>query len=257
MVNSFDCRQLILAYGDWVKQNIEVFDKDGVCVMTTPFLDRHSDFIQVFAEKDGEGLLLSDDGHTLRDLRISGVEITTERRNEALQSILTLHGVRRIGNELQINATLDTFPQRKHQLVQAILAVGDLIHTAQETVVQFFKEDVRLFLSTNNVRFLPDINITGKSGLPWSFDFSIPASTSNPERFIRTINVPTRENIIPLMLAWEDIRDVRPERSAMFAVLNDQERRNISGELLEAMNVYSIQPILWSEKDARISELAN
>lgn len=257
MVNAFDCHQLAVAYGDWVKQNIEVFDKNGVCVLTTPFIDRHREFLQIFAEKNGEGLLLSDDGHTLRDLRISGVDITTERRNEALQSILATYGVRRVGNELQVNATAGTFPQRKHQLVQAMLAVGDLIHTAQETVVQLFKEDVRLFLTTNHVRFLPDMSITGKSGLSWTFDFSIPASSSNPARYIRAINTPSRETILPLMLAWEDVRDVRPPRSAAFAILNDQERRSISSDLIEAMNIYSIQPILWSQRGSRIKELVD
>lgn len=257
MVNAFDCQQLIRDYGEWLKQNIETFDKNGVCVMTTPFIDRHREFIQIFAEQDGEGLLLSDDGHTLRDLRISGLEIASERRIEALQSILATHGVRRMGNELQVNTTVKTFPQRKHQLLQAILAVGDLIHTAQETVVALFREDVRLFLAANQVRFLPDISVTGKSGLPWTFDFAIPASLSNPERYVRAINVPSRENIVPLMLAWEDLRDVRAPKSAVFAVLNDQERRGVNSDLIEAMNRYSIQSILWSQRESRIRELVD
>jgi hypothetical protein len=254
-VNAFDCQQLIRDYGDWLKQNIETFDSNGVCVMTTPFMDRHREFIQIFAEQDGEVLLLSDDGHTLRDLRISGLEVASERRKEALQSILATYGVRQMGNELQVNATVRTFPQRKHQLLQAILAVGDLVHTAQETVVAFFREDVRLYLAANQVRFLPDISFTGVSGLPSSFDFAIPASLSRPERYVRAINVPSRDNIVSLMFAWEDLQNVRPANSAVFAVLNDQEGRSINPDLIEAMNRYSIQPILWSQRESKITEL--
>ena len=111
----------------------------NICVITSPFLDRHHDYLQIYVQRNDSGLLLSDDGYVLRDLRISGLDLNTERRQEALDQIIRPFGVRLTGDELQVVATERDFAQKKHDLIQAMLAVGDLIHLAQATVIS---EDV-------------------------------------------------------------------------------------------------------------------
>ena len=67
---------------------------ENACELTTPFLDRHNDHIQVYAERHGDDIVLSDDGYVLADLRTSGLELTTAKRKAVLDSTLNGFGVR-------------------------------------------------------------------------------------------------------------------------------------------------------------------
>ena len=63
------------------------------CELTTPFLDRHNDHLQVYATRRNGSFVLSDDGYVLSDLRTSGLEIDTPKRKIILESVLNGLGV--------------------------------------------------------------------------------------------------------------------------------------------------------------------
>ena len=208
-MSTFECERLIQEYADWVKLNLTVEQQHGLCVITSPFVDRHHDYLQIYAERSGTEILLTDDGYTLRDLKISGLEINTESRREALTQATHPFGVDVDDNELKITANDRDFPQRKHDLVQAMLAVGDLIHFSQATIVAVFKEDVEKYLREKDVRFISDISLTGTSGFHHPFDFVIPSSQIHPERYVRAVSNPNRESIVSVLFAWQDVQSAR------------------------------------------------
>ena len=72
------------------------------------------------------GLILTDDGYTIADLRSSGYEFTAKKTLEVLHSILNGFGVQLNEDELFVNAKPGDFPQKTHSLIQAILTVNDL-----------------------------------------------------------------------------------------------------------------------------------
>ena len=133
-----ECQQLIDEYLHWLKEEHEVTALDGSCQISTPFLDRHNDAIEIFVEKKNGSLRLTDDGYTIRDLRAGGMEFTTERRKAHLDAVLNGFGVRRENNEICVVGSLEDFPQKKHNLVQAILAVNDMFVMAEEHVLSLF-----------------------------------------------------------------------------------------------------------------------
>lgn len=255
-MSTFECERLVQQYVDWVKLNLSVDQQDGMCIITTPLLDRHHDNLQIYAERSGTEILLSDDGYTLRDLKISGLEINTEVRTEALNQAIRPFGVEVRGDELRLIASESDFPQRKHDLLQAMLAVGDLIHLAQATVVAVFREDVEKYLKEQNVRFISDIRLTGTSGFHHQFDFVIPASDQNPERYLKAINNPNRENIVALLFAWQDIQSERVSNAKMVTVLNDEGRR-INADNAAALDKYGVEIIRWTERDSNLALLRN
>ncbi len=192
-MTTFDCQLLVEQYSEWIREGLNVEEKNGSCVITSPFLDRHHDYLQIYVQQSETGYSLSDDGYTLRDLKISGLEINTERRTEALHNAIRPFGIQLSGDELQIAAdTISDFPQKKHDLIQAMLAVGDLIHLAQATVTIVFKEDVGRYLRAQGVQLVPDVRLTGTSGFHHPFDFVVGQTPNNPERYVRAINTPTR-----------------------------------------------------------------
>ena len=99
--------------------------------ITTPHLDRHNDYTQLYIRPEGDGFRLSDAGYILADLELSGFRWDPPRR-EILAQILRGFGVERVDNRLETTAGWDNFPVELHSLLQAMLAVNDLFFLAQD-----------------------------------------------------------------------------------------------------------------------------
>lgn len=250
-----DCQELVNTYIEWLRQKISVEDINGVCEITTPFVDRHNDYLQIYVKKSSNGFILTDDGYTITDLRLSGFDFTTAKRRQMLHSILNGFGVRLIKDELIVEARVDNFPQKKHNLIQAILSINDLFVMAAPLVASVFREDIEQYLRLHEIRFTPSVNFTGKSGFVHFFDFVVPASKTKPERILKAINRPDRQKITSLTFSWMDTKEIRAIDSAAYGVLNDTEQR-INPDLISALNQYEIKALLWSRRDEYIEELA-
>ena len=250
-----NCQDLVNTYIEWLRQKISVENIDGICEITTPFLDRHNDHLQIYVKKSNSGFTLTDDGYTITDLRLSGCEFNTEKRRQMLHSILNGFGVRLIENELVVEARQNNFPQKKHNLIQAMLSVNDLFVMAALMIAGIFREDVEKYLRLNEIRFTPSVNFTGKSGFVHFFDFVIPTSHTKPERILRAINRPNRQNITFLMFSWTDTKEVRAPGSTAYGVLNDTEQP-INPDLVSALKQYAIKALPWSRRDEYVEELA-
>ena len=147
-----ECQKLIDAYVAWLHEGLAVEEVNGACELTTPFLDRHNDHLQIYAVRRDGNIVLSDDGYILSDLRTSGLEVDTPKRKMVLDSVLSGLGVRMENNQLVVEASARNLGQRLHSLVQAMLAVNDMFVMAQPRVASFFWEDVRSFLDDQEIR---------------------------------------------------------------------------------------------------------
>ena len=101
--------------------------------ITTPYLDRHNDYLQIYVKKTNGGFLLTDDGYIIDDLKQSGCKLDSHKRQELLKMTLNGFGVQKDGNELQVHASAESFALRKHNLLQAMLAVHNMFYLAIET----------------------------------------------------------------------------------------------------------------------------
>jgi Domain of unknown function DUF1829/Domain of unknown function DUF1828 len=248
-----DCTKLVAAYLDWLKAKITTADIDGICEITTPFLDRHNDRLQIYVRKEGHGLRLSDDGYIIGDLETSGCALDTPQRRQLLKTILNGFGVQEQDGELFIEASPEAFPKKKHALLQAMMTVNDMFMTSKHRVASLFIEDVQHFLEEHEARFTPSVDFVGKSGYSHKFDFVIPHSKEMPERLLRAINHPSRESATSLLFAWTDMKEVRPANSNVYAILNDE--KDLSPDVLNAFEHYDVKTILWSQRKEFIQEL--
>jgi len=223
--------------------------------ITTPYLDRHNDYAQIYVRRENGGFLLTDAGETIEDLRSSGCDLETKKRKDLLFATLNGLGVQRDGDALLVRATAQNFSLRKHNLVQAILAVNDLFYLAVPVVASLFLEDVTAWLELHEIRYTPNVKFTGRSGYDHTFDFVVPASRRAPERLIRAINKPSRDIAEALAFSWVDTKEVRPATSRFYALLNDEERPP-SGSIVDALRSYEIIPVAWSTRDEVRPELA-
>jgi len=79
-------KSLIDEYTRWLRDGISVNQVGDAYEVTTPFLDRHNDHIQIYVRQEANRTLLSDDGYVISDLRQSGCTLDSEHRNDVRAS---------------------------------------------------------------------------------------------------------------------------------------------------------------------------
>jgi hypothetical protein len=175
-----EIEKLLHDYRNWLKDRTTLREVNGQWVeITTPYLDRHNDALQIYARRENGGFVLTDDSYTIHDLEASGCSLTTEKRHDLSKMSLNGFGVKLNNEALEVHATAETFPVRKHYLIQAMLAVNDLFYLAKPFVENLFFEDVIEWLDANDICYTPRVKFPGISGYDQFFDFrdsKIPAS---------------------------------------------------------------------------------
>ena len=219
-------------YLDWLESNIEVVSNtSGMVRLTTPFVDSSNDCIEIYIKIDGNRLLLTDAGETISDLELSGIKISARRKN-ILQTIAASHGISLCEKELRAVCSLETFAMKANALIQCMIKVSDMLLLADNTVKTIFAEDVKRFFA----------------------EHTIPKQGKSPERFITSINS-AKENIIKTTIfTWEDVKPVRGENCALYAVVNDTDKQ-IPSASITALTNYGINCIPWSKKEKYLPEL--
>ncbi|MCS6267732.1 MAG: DUF1829 domain-containing protein [Vampirovibrio sp.] len=216
--------------------------------ITTPYLDRHNDYIQTYTKFENGQYTLTDGGETLIDLEHSGFSMKSSKRQALLKQVVNGFGLE-LGEELKVTATAENFPLRKHNLIQSILAVNDMFYLANPTVESLFCEDVTQWLEDSNVSFISRVGFVGKTGYNHIFDHVVPKSKIKPERVIRSINNPSRDRAEGFIMAWLDTKEARSENAMPIAILNDRDKSPTAGSI-QALQSYNIHHILWSDRDS-------
>lgn len=221
-------------------------------LINTPFISAFNDTIEIYAQKNGSQLKLSDNGETMSNLEIQGLQIQgSKRRKSLLDSILLNYGVRIENDELIIETNIEKFSQSKHNFLSAIIEINDLYVLSNHNVASIFKEDVRNYLDSQNIIFTPDFISKGSTGLEFNFDFQI--AQRDKEIVIKSFNTINKSNLPTFLFSWDDIKPVREKITKKnvnaIAIINDIDKE-IKPEFLEALKSKNADFILWSEKDS-------
>jgi hypothetical protein len=243
-----EIQALLESYFGWLRDNTSLRQVADWVEITTPYLDRHNDHVQIYARRENGSYVLTDDGFTLEDLQQSGCSLDSPKRQHMLRSTLNGFGVQANGEALEVRASPATFAIRKHNLVQAMLAVNDLFFLASPFIGNLFLEDVEQWLDLCEIRYTPRVKFAGKTGFDYIFHFVVPKSRRQPERLVQAINRPNKEAAKQFVLAYFDTREARPVQSSAYAFLNDAEQ-SVSTEVSEAFQAYDVRPVLWSRRD--------
>lgn len=250
-----EIQELLDRYAQWLKDKTTLRQVNEWIEITTPYLDRHNDHVQIYAKRSDGGYVLTDDGYTIDDLVQSGCKLDSAKRQALLKMTLDGFGVKLHSGAIEVHASPDNFAQRKHNLLQAMLAVNDLFYLATPLVTSLFCEDVVAWLDLSEIRATPQVKFTGKTGYDHLFDFVIPKSRRQPERILQAINRPSRETAQAMVLSWIDTKEVRPADSRAYALLNDSEQA-VSSSVVDALRNYDVRAVPWSARESVRQELA-
>lgn len=238
------------SYLKLLKDNIQVIQHNNdITEISMPFLNRHNDYISIYAEKTNGSIKLSDGGETLSDLLLYGLDLSniTDKRKAILKTILNSYGVNLLGNEIYVISNNSNMPSKAHSLLQAMIAADDLWVLNNKNISGLFFEEVSKYFESNEIRFFGDFQLIGKSGFPYKFDFAIPASSKSPERIIKLINKPSSDKVKLAYLAFSDTIEERKHGSEQIIIFND-ENTNIDrySTTLANSNIISLG---WSTRE--------
>ncbi|MBF0557025.1 MAG: DUF1829 domain-containing protein [Nitrospirae bacterium] len=244
-----DIQKMINKYLEWLRDKTTLKDvgEDWIQI-TTPHLDRHNDCLQIYLKKQNGGYIMTDDGYIINDLLNSGCKLDSPKRQDLLRMSLAGFGVQKKEEALEIHATDENFALKKHNLIQAMLAVNDMFFLSKPAIQSLFFEEVESWLDLVDIRNIPNVKFTGKSGYDHMFDFVIPKSKTAPVRILQTINNPNRDAAQAFAFKWMDTKEVRPAASSAITILNDQ-TKSIPVGVEDALKNYGARPVLWSQRE--------
>ena len=249
--------ELKAKYIDWLKKEITIDDIEcnNTFEITTPFLDRFNDYIQIYVTILGDNeVKISDGQYVISNLKSSGVDIKTDKREAILLSILKRNGVFKNKDELYVISNLVDFPQKKLNLIQTMINIDDMFMLTSNIVASLFLEDIKLFFDSKEIYYTDNINIQGKSGFNYSYDFILQRSKNKPERVCKAINNGTKSNMENTLFSWYDTKENRNKDSKLIVLLND--KNNIENGVIEGFKQYDVEVIKWSERnDEKVTKL--
>ncbi len=245
-------------YYKWLREKT-IIQKDTTTdwfLINTPFMGAFNDLIEIYAKKDGEQLTLSDNGETMTNLELQGLHIQgSKQRRDLLDAILLNYGLHCKKDELLIKTNLENFSQSKHNFLSAIIEVNDLYVLSNNNVASIFKEDVRDYLTSQNIIYTPDFISKGTTGLEFNFDFQI--AQKDKEIVIKSFNTINKQNLSTFLFAWDDIKPVREKSTKKevkaISIINDT-NKEVKTEYIDALKSKKTDYILWSERDSEKSK---
>lgn len=245
-------------YFAWLKGSTFVHKvNDSTTRVSLPFLDRNNDYTEIYIVKKTENeFFLTDDGAIYNELEFSGFNFTKDRL-KILDSILLTHGIARdVDNALFVSADADTLYFKKHMLAQCMVKVSDMFILSNPRAKSLFAEDIAEFFDTNEVRYVPNHSIIGKSKLPSIFDFVIPGSKSKnvPARLIKGYSKLDNDKARLLLFSWKDTEGVRAENTELLVYINDI-GQNIRQSAISSLQEYSITSIAWQDRQNSLPRL--
>lgn len=244
--------KLIDEYYVFLRSKTDVITHTGTdwSVISTPYIDAFNDTVELYIKKDGNKILLSDDGVTLNNLELTGIVMSRSvKRRAVLDKILFNYGLHLNGNEITTEATEQDFAQKKFSFISAISEINDMHMLANHSVSSIFMEDVQGYLEEQNIIFTPSFIAKGSSGLEFNFDFQIAGHSK--EIVIKSFNNLNESNLTSFLFKWEDIKPAREKISnkemTALALINNNDK-NIQDRYLEALTNKGANFMLWTDR---------
>ena len=246
-MTSSDFDSLIRSYGKWLSDNTTYTQLDEWYEVNVPLLDEDNDYTQFYVKPGKNSVTFSDDCATSRRLESHGMTVT-ESRLAVLKDILNQFGIERNGDELTLTSDTADFADAKNRFLQAIIKVGDMSMLANPMCRRILQMIFVCSLMRTNIRYVEGAQFRGKSGLLCQYDFVLPFTSKQTERFCTSITRPSQRLISSTLFSWEDTQAARKTPSELVVFLNDSDRR-IDNQLITALEKYNAYPIKWSERE--------
>jgi hypothetical protein len=241
-------QEMINDYANWLKNEIVVSKFGEYYELTTPYLDRFNDYLQIYVKQEENGrITLTDDGYIIGNLLSSGISFRKgSKRKNMLDKIIRNFSLHLDDNAITTEATPADFPVKKHLMVQAMLNIDDMFETRPDNVKDLFTEDIEIFFDANEIYYSKDFSLIGKTGSLYSYDFHFQRTKQKPERFCKAINKLRESNRNMTIFNWIDTQEKRNNEGSLIVIINDE--NTINSKEIDAFKSYNIETVLFSQR---------
>lgn len=241
-------------YVKWLDDEISVKKIEEYLQITSPFLDRFNDYLQIYAKIDKNNeILLTDDSYIINNLQDSGIDITSPKRKQLLDNFLIKYGINLEDRSLNIKSSIEEFPQKILFLMQAMINIDDMFMLSQNRIASLFLDDIKSFFDNHEIFYTENVNFLGKSGFFYSYEYLLQKTKEKPERLCKVINNPNKQNLQNTLFMWNDTKETRNNETQLIVFLNDENK--IDSGVIEGFKNYEVNTILWSEKEKSLDIL--
>ncbi|QZN89142.1 DUF1828 domain-containing protein [Vagococcus lutrae] len=240
---------LLKEYFAWYEKKYSVTELEKASEILTPFKNHINDRIAIYIEYLNSGKIrITDDGVTIQELEMAGFKLTETRMN-LLDSIKKDFGISQFDDELCVIAeNPKDFPQKKHNLIQGILKVYDLLFTIQSKTKTMFAEDVYSFLYENEFGGTEKPHMIGASGILHHVDYSLGKTKSRPDTIFQFLGDPSFDRVAAQKYVKEDLITNKPQTKYIL-IGNDLNGKKIPDKSLAVAKDADLKIIPWSKKE--------
>lgn len=245
-----DIQKIVNDYAEWLKMEITTATFGEYTELTIPYLDRFNDHLQIYIRQNADGTItLTDDGYIIGNLISSGMSFRKgTNRQKAIDRIANIFNVSIIGEDISTTATANNLPQKKHMMIQAMLAIDDLYIVTPENVKDFFLDDIETYFMANDIYYSRDFSLLGKTGTIYTYDFHLQRTKEKPERFCKGINSLSVSKRDITLFNWMDTQEKRGNSGELIVLYNDN--NSVSDEALVGFYNYGIKTVPFSKRES-------
>lgn len=242
-----DIKKMIDSYTDWLNKSIS-FEKIGEYYeITTPYLDRFNDYLQIYVKQvDEDHIFFTDDGYIIGNLIACGMQFKkNSTKQRILEKTIRNYGLTLQGEEITTTSAIKDFPQKKHMMVQAMLLIDNMFELRKSNVKSLFLEDVTTFFDENEIYYTRDFSIIGKTRNVYTYDFHFQRNRANStDRFCRVINHLNKSIRDATIFNWIDTKEAREDKGTLITIINDENK--VNDKDLQAFENYDIITVPFS-----------
>jgi len=244
-----DIQKMINDYTVWLRKEITTAAFGEYAELTTPYLDRFNDYMQIYIKQNEDGIItITDDGYIIGSLISSGMTFEKgSNRQKMINRIATNYGVSIVGEEIKTTATARNFPQKKHMMVQAMLSIDDLFVITPENVKDLFLDDIETYFIANDIYFSKDFSLLGKTGTIYTYDFHIQRTKEKSERFCRGFNKLNISKRDITLFNWIDTQEKRGNLGELIVIYNDD--NSVSDDVLTGFYNWGVKTVPFSQRE--------
>ncbi|MEB8060592.1 DUF1828 domain-containing protein [Staphylococcus xylosus] len=246
-------------YFKWLKEKYKYKKLDDSMEITTPFKNHLNDYIRIYMDVNTNNKIrLSDDGLTLNELDMYGIDVKTKTRQMIITTTLNQFNLKLVNDEIVTDAAFENFAQAKHNILQGILKVYDLTMTIKTNISNLFYEEVYDFLYEEEIGGSDKVSVAGESGINYTIDYILPPSKSKSEILINFANNLDFNKITSNSFTYRDVKNNRPNRNRLqpkMKVIANDEENTIPNKVLQAAEYEGIDILPWSDKQKILNSL--
>lgn len=246
-----DTNQLLDDYMSWLRDQYTIKKIDQADEVTTPFLNMIGDNMRLYVERLSDSKLrLSDDGTTLENLLLYGINLNSPMRKQIMKETTHRYNVDLFDNVLSVTGTSANFPLMKQNLLAAMVTINDLAITKKTNIERLFLDEVFTFMQDQDFGGLPQYQISGKSGVDYIIDYTIPPKEKKPMRLINFQNRISFNQVVVNAYQYRDIatRSHKIASDISYAIIYNNSEGSVTKRAEQIARDANISLLSWSDK---------